>query len=244
MRKLTYAFVGAALAALVTGPAMAQNSKAGGTTSTLTVMSSGDSWIDVNGMETDIRTSQQTDLTLDVAMQCSLATDTHVKSKGGNKGSATAEAGVKVRVRIQELDKGVLVGDPWYAMPSADLPIGEEEIAPDSGVTYCSRSQTLEAVLQGQIDLVSCVDPDGNFDPELCLLTDEEIRLILSTLSVHAFNFFTYDLVSGDYRLTVEANPETGTDSDGTSGSVASAIALVGLGSMVVDEVRFGSIPN
>ncbi len=238
MKKLAYLLLGTSLAAFMAAPAMAQNSKAGGTTSTLTVMSSGDSWIDVNGMETDIRTSQQTDLTLDVAMQCSLATDTHVKSKGGNKGSATAEAGVKVRVRIQALDKGVLVGDPWYAMPSADIGAGT-----DSGVTYCSRSQTLEAVLQGQIDLASCVDPDGNFDPELCLLTDEEIRLILSTLSVHAFNFFTYDLASSDYRLTVEANPDTGT-SNITDGSEASATALVGLGSMVLDEVRFGSIPN
>ena len=242
MRKLTYAFVGAALAALVTGPAMAQNSKAGGATSTLTVLTEGNSWFDVNGMTTDIRTSQQTDLTLDVAMQCSLATDTNVKTQGGKKGSATAEAGIKVRVRIQELDKGVLVGDPWYAMPSADLPIGEEEVVDDSGVTYCSRSQTLEAVLQGQIDLAECVDPEGNFDPSLCTLTDEEIRLILSTLSVHAFNFFTYDLVSGDYQITVEANPETGTDS--TAGSDATATALVGLGSMVVDEVRFGAIPN
>ncbi len=240
-KKVSFTLGALALAALVTGPAMAQNSKAGGATSTLTVLSAGNSWFDVNGMETDIRTSQQTDLTLDVALQCSLATDTNVKSKGGNKGSATAEAGIKVRVRIQALDKGVLVGDPWYAMPSADLPIGEEEVADDSGVTYCSRSQTLEAVLQGQIDLETCV-VDGVFDPTACLLTDEEIRLILSTLSVHAFNFFTYDLASGDYRLTVEANPSTGTSS--TNGSEASATALIGLGSMVVDEVRFGSIPN
>ncbi len=243
MRKLTYAFVGAALAALVAGPAMAQNSKAGAATSTLTALTVGNSWFDVGGMTTDIRTSQQTDLTLDVAMQCSLATDTNVKTKGGAKGSATAEAGVRVRVRIQQLDKGVLVGEPWYAMPSADLGADPEDPeAPDSGVTYCYRSQTLEAVLQGQINLADCVDGEGNFDPSLCTLTDEEIRLILSTLSVHAFNFFTYDLVSGDYRLTVEANPETGTSS--TAGSDASAEALVGLGSMVVDEVRFGSIPN
>ena len=50
MRKFTYAFVGAALAAFVTGPAMAQNSKAGGATSTLTVLSKGNSFFDVNGM--------------------------------------------------------------------------------------------------------------------------------------------------------------------------------------------------
>ncbi len=237
-KKVSFTLGALALAALATGPAMAQNSKAGGATSTLTVLSKGNSWFDVNGMTTDIRTSQQTDLTLDVALQCSLATDTNVKTKGGAKGSATAEAGVKVRVRIQQLDKGELVGEPWWAMPSAD--IGADA---DSGVTYCYRSQTLEAVLQGQIDLASCVDPDdGSFNPDLCELTDEEIRLILSTLSVHAFNFFTYDLASGDYRLTVEANPDTGTSS--TAGSEANAEALVGLGSMVVDEVRFGGIPN
>ena len=168
MRKLGYAFVGAALAALVTGPAMAQNSKAGGTTSTLTVFTAGNSWFDVDGMTTDIRTSQQTDLTLDVALQCSLATDTNVKTKGGAKGSATAEAGVKVRVRIQELDKGDLIGDPWYAEPSSDILAVPD---PNSGVTYCYRSQTLEAVLQGQIDLESCV-VDGVFDPTACKLTD------------------------------------------------------------------------
>ncbi len=237
MKKLAYLLAGISLAAFMAVPALAQNSKAGGTTTTLTVMTAGNSWFDVNGMETDIRTSQQTDLTLDVAMQCSLATDTNVKTKGGAKGSATAEAGVKVRVRIQELDKGVLVGDPWWAEPSADILADA-----NSGVTYCYRSQTLEAVLQGQIDLASCVDPDGNFDPNLCTLTDEEVRLILSTLSVHAFNFFTLDLASGDYRITVEANPDTGTSS--TEGSEASATALIGLGSMVVDEVRFGAIPN
>jgi len=237
MKKLAYLLAGMSLAALMAAPAMAQNSKAGGTTTSLTVMTAGNSWFDVDGMTTDIRTSQQTDLTLDVALQCSLATDTNVKTKGGNKGTATAEAGVKVRVRIQALDKGELVGEPWYALPSADI-----GAVADSGVTYCFRSQTLEAVLQGQIDLESCV-VDGVFTPSACTLTDEEIRLILSTLSVHAFNFFTYDLASGDYRLTVQANPDTGT-SNITDGSEASATALVGLGSMVVDEVRFGNIPN
>lgn len=236
MKKLAYLLAGISLAAFMAVPALAQNSKAGGTTTDLTVMTAGNSWFDVSGMGTDIRVSQQTDLTLDVAMQCALATDTNVKTKGGAKASATAQAGVKVRVRIQALDKGELVGPAWYAEPSADL-----EADVDSGVTYCYRSQTLEAVLQGQIDLESCI-VEGVFTPSACELTDEEIRLILSTLSVHAFNFFTYNLASGDYRLTVEANPDTGTSS--TEGSEASATALIGLGSMVVDEVRFGSIPN
>ncbi len=156
--------------------------------------------------------------------------------------SCACGAGVKVRVRIQAIDDGEPVGDPWYAMPSADIGVDPNHPDyPDVGVTYCYRSQTLEAVLQGQINLADCV-VDGAFDPTTCTLTDEEIRLILSTLSTHAFNFFTYDLTSGDYRLQVEANPET--DMSSTAGSTAGAEALVGLGSMVVDEVKFGHIPN
>lgn len=239
MSKLTYAIVGAALAVAAASPAVAQNSKAAGAASTLTMYQEGNSYVDVNGMAMDIRVPQQEDLTFDVALQCSLATETDVKTSGGKRASATAEAGIKVRVRIEDLDGD---GNPIpstarYASPNAD--IGAD---PNTGVTYCRRSQTLEAVLQGQIDLASCVDAEGNFDPDACLLTDEEIKLVLSTLSAHAFNFFTYDLVSGNYRITVEANPDTGTSS--TDGSTASATALIGLGTIVVDEVRFGNIPN
>jgi hypothetical protein len=243
MSKLTYAVVGVALAMVAASPAVAQNSKTAGAASTLTYQqtsaSLSDGYMDVNGMSVDIRVPQQEDLTFDVALQCSLATDTDVKTSGGKKATATAEAGIKVRVRIEDLDGdgNVIPGTARYASPNADI-----GAAPNTGVTYCRRSQTLEALLQGQIDLASCVDAEGNFDPNLCTLTDEEIRLVLSTLSAHAFNFFTYDLASGDYRITVEADPDTGTSS--TDGSTASATALIGLGTIVVDEVRFGSVPN
>ena len=72
------------------------------------------------------------------------------------------------------------------------------------------------------------------------MLDTEEIQLVLRTLNAHAFNFFTYDLAAGDYRITVEANPDTSTTSQEGS---SNAIALVGLGSMVIDEVRFGNTP-
>lgn len=133
--------------------------------------------------------------------------------------------------------RNLSVSTAHYASPSAD--IGAES---NTGVTYCRRSQTLEVVLQGQIDLASCVYAEGNFDPDVCLLTDEEIKLVPCTLSAHPFNFVTCDLASGNYRGTVEANPDTGTSS--TAGSTASASALIGLGAIVLDEVRFGSDPN
>ncbi len=247
MRKLSYAAVGAVLVALAAGPAMAQNSKAAGAQASNLGYFAGASWGDIPNMSVDIRVPSQEDLIFDVALQCNLITDTTVKSKGGkDRDTSTAEAGVKVRVRIEHLDDGMVVGDPIYAEPSAD--IGSK--VGNSGVTYCNRKQELSAKLQGIIETLACfVDDDEDpetpsvFDPDAdgCLLTDEEIQLVLSTLSAHAFNFFTYNLTSGDYRVTVEANPTVSTS---TQQGNANAIALVGLGSMIIDEVRFGNVPN
>ncbi len=245
MRKLSYAIVGAALVALAAGPAMAQNSKTAGATTNLGYFA-GASWGDIPNMSVDIRVPSQEDLVFDIALQCNLITDTTVKTKGGNKDTSTAEAGVKVRVRIEHLDDGMVVGDPIYAEPSTDIGSTIE----NSGVTYCNRKQELSAKLQGIIENLACfVDDDADpetpsvFDPDAegCLLTDEEIQLVLSTLSAHAFNFFTENLTSGDYRVTVEANPTVSTS---TQQGNANAIALVGLGSMIIDEVRFGNVPN
>ena len=77
---------------------------------------------------------------------------------------------------------------------------------------------------------------------DLTAVDYEEIQLVLSTLSAHAFNFFVYDLDSGDYRVTVEANPDASAPVD-TDTSTSSASAFVGLGTVVVDEVRFGNVP-
>lgn len=245
--KLTYALFGVAFTALLAAPALAQNAKtAGAAAASQLGYFPGNSWIDVPGMSSDIRVPSQEDLVFDVALQCNLTTDTTVRSKGGNKDTSTAEAGVKVRVRIEALDGdgAVVPGTARYALPNADILQD-----PDSGVTYCYRRQELSATLQGILQNLACfVDDDSNpdtapvFDPDAngCLLDPEEIQLVLSTLSAHAFNFFTYDLTSGDYRVTVEANPDTNTTADQGS---SNAIALVGLGSMVIDEVRFGNVP-
>lgn len=242
MRNLAITTAGTVLAiGLVAAPALAQNAKIGTATADLTDLKQGASWVYVDGMTTDIRVPQQTNLSIDVALQCSLATDTTVRTKGGDKASANAQAGIKVRVEIQALDDGNPVGPKTYAYPNADVTADE-----NTGITYCQRSQTLEAILQGQIDLDSCTQ-SGSFVAGDCTLSDEEIRLVLSTLSAHAFNFFTPDLTSGDYRVRVEANPETSTeviegDIDAEP-SEALAAALIGQGSMVIDEVRFGSLP-
>ena len=247
MTKLIYAIASAVVATLVAVPAMAQNnSKSAGAAANNLGYFAGASWGDVPNMTADIRVPSKEDLVFDVALQCKLTTDTKVRTKGGNKDTSIASAGVKVRVRIEDLDgDGNVVPDTKrYAMPSADILQDDH-----SGVTYCYREQELSATLQGIIQNLACFsDHDDNpdtapvFDPDAdgCVLDAEEIQLVLRTLNAHAFNFFTYDLAAGDYRITVEANPDTSTTShEGSS----NAIALVGLGSMVIDEVRFGNTP-
>jgi hypothetical protein len=141
-----------------------------------------------------------------------------------------------VRAAVQEwLGEGSqgndILAEPFYALPNGR-----------DGVVYCARKQSLSATLQGIIENLLCfpesADGVATFDPDApgCELTDEEIQLVLETLNANAFDFTAMDLVSGDYKVTVEAEISTGTDSQKGG---AAARGMVGLGSMVVDEVRF-----
>ena len=76
----------------------------------------------------------------------------------------------------------------------------------------------------------------GGIVLDIDCLDFEEVELILDTLNANAFNFVAANLDSGVYRVTVEAEIMT---SGGTPSTDSEAKALVGLGSMVIDEVRF-----
>lgn len=229
------AIVTAATVVFAAGTAMAQNSKVGAAVTNLTKIEATTqtfSWDPV--LTVDVQVAQQTDLTLDLAVQCGLFTDTTVKSGGNVKDTSSAFAQVALRIAVQALDKdGNPVGPVDYADPNGQ-----------GGVVYCSRTQTLSARLQGILDIICTTDPvTGVTDCDLTVIDDEEIQLVLDTLSANAFNFVVTDLVSGDYRLIAEAEVTTNTDSQKGS---ANATGLVGMGSLVVDEVRFvkGSDPN
>ena len=239
MKGQLAAAMAAAISLMVLGAtqATAQNSKAGVATSGAILLESAsktNSWDPV--LATYIRVPQQEDLVFDVALQCGLYTDTTVRTSGGKKDTSSAEASVAVRVAVQawlgEDNRGNdILAEPFYALPNGR-----------DGVVYCARKQSLSATLQGIIENLLCFpeNADGvpSFDPDApgCELTDEEIQLVLETLNANAFNFTATDLVSGDYKVTVEA--EIVTDTDSQKGG-ASARGMVGLGSMVVDEVRF-----
>jgi len=233
MRTFTKVIAAAALiTAFQAAEATAQNAKAGVATSGAIMLEAASqtySWDPV--LSTRIRVPQQEDLVFDVTLQCGLYTDTLVKTSGGRKDTSTAEAGVAVRVAIQELNGDRPIGEPFYASPNEDR-----------GVVFCKRKQALSATLQGIIENLNCFpeNADGvpTFDPDApgCELTDEEIQLVLETLNANAFNFIATDLISGDYEVTVEAEITT---ASGSQNGSARALGMVGLGSMVVDEVRF-----
>lgn len=202
-------------------------------------------------LTTIIQVPQQKELSFDVALQSQLFTDTLVKSKGGVSDTSIAEAGIDVRVRLQRLNNdGTPNGDSFLAFPES--------------VTYNKRSQTLMAKFQGIFQQCELTDPptgeclqygsntclnvvptdtngDGAIDDypvtlDLACLDYEEVQLVLDTISANAFNFIAANLAQGEYAVTVEAQVTKSTSA--INGS-AEAKAVIGLGSMVVDEVRF-----
>ncbi len=107
-------------------------------------------WVPITDLSGTLHKAQWKDLVMDVSLECGLYTDTEVKSKGGNKDTSSAVAGVMVRVRVVNAD----TGEVHYMQPGIDS-------SANSGVTFCRRSQTLSAVFQGLL-----TDDEGN----LCLV--------------------------------------------------------------------------
>ena len=218
-------------------------------------------------LNTYIKVPQAKELVFDVALQCGLYTDTLVKSKGGDKDTSIATAGIDVHVKLERIigtnDEGQFIfAAPFYAYPGGA----------DSGVTYCKREQTLMAKFQGIFqtcetsvivtdpyteELVEeCIDygedtclivtgsdtNDDGVDDSYVTTVDEEcldyeeVQLILNTVNANAFNFVSPNLDQGEYKVTVEAQI---TSSISVENGGAEAKGLIGLGSMVVDEVRF-----
>jgi len=93
----------------------------------------------------------------------------------------------------------------------------------DTGVIYNQRLQVLSAKLAGMLNLTT-----GIVDPE-------EISLILDTLSVNSFNFIVPDVTSGEHTVIVYAKAYTTVSNQQGS---AGARALIGLGSVTIEEVR------
>ncbi len=204
------------------------SSKSAVAVSDLNGMSNTNSWETI--LTSQIKVPEWKDLAFDVSLECGLSTRTRAKSKGGNVDSSTAEASVKVRVKVTHEDDTIT-----YAAPA-----GKE------GVVFCRRTQTLTAKFQGLIE--GCIDEEGHININDACLEPEEVELILDTMNANAFNFLVPNVDSGIHTVEVQAEIDTCTGNrDAETGACivgeadADAIATIGLGSMVVEEIRMAN---
>jgi len=189
-------------------------------------------WVTVQ--RTYIKTPNAKDLVMNVAMQTALVTFTQVKSKGGDKDASKAQASVQVRVVIYDVDNSTLQVIPTshrYAYPSSDNGVND-----GSGVTYNSRTQVLSATFQGIIE--RCI-VDGTILINDDCLDPEEVSLLLETLSANSFNFIAANEGPGIKQIDVQAKAMANTAMFGTEQGSAKGEAYVGLGSMLIETVRF-----
>lgn len=169
-----------------------------------------------NVMTTQIKTSNPADLFISPSLITGIYTSTTVTGNNtGSKSSATAQGGVQVRILVD--------GVPGTAFPDST----------GDGVTFDQRIQTLSANL-GNI-FTSCFAAGGTTGTG-CVLTPEQISLVLQTTSAHSFNFIALNVGAGTHTVTVQAQLDV--SATGTNGGLASASALYGLGSLTVDSVR------
>jgi len=212
--------IGLAVALVVTAAvgALASNSQPA---SKATAKMGDIAWLDTsNGwtriLTQNIKTPNGKELFIDVSLQCGIYTNTSVKSKNMQKDLAKAVGTISVRVSVVNTATDDLVAWAWPG---------------DDGVVFAMRSQTLWAVLQGQVAL------DEN-DDGIVIVAEEEIGLVLDTMDAHSFNFVVPDLPSGDHTVVVWAMLEVDTELGGTALGSAAADAAIGYGSVTIELVR------
>ena len=229
MKNLMIGLVAASV--MLAGPALAQSAKFAATydDSRFSVVSVIDSDTQPNDCNFNdgytfatIKVPQDKELLVGVSAEVLLVTDTSIKGKDGGTARALAYAGAEVTVGACPVDGG------------------DCQIAAPGSVVLADRFQILEGTLGGV--LTNCTDSNGDGDIDLsdCELTDEEISLVIDTLSSHHFNFVLEDMDQGDYNIvalfgTAACNEIS---SDGDAEAFAFAVAAIGKSMVTVQQVR------
>ncbi len=211
------------LLCLFTTPLLAQSAKATAKVGAINVLDSVKSpeapkvgvWRAI--LKNQLKTPNAKDLFINVSMEVGLLTDTTVKSKLGVSDTSMADAGVEVRVLI----------DGNEALPGT--------------VVFGRRTQTLTAVFQGLIAGCMTADPltGGVIIDEDCV-EPESLQLILKTMNANSFGFIQQDLKAGMHQIEVQARINLAASAQA---GAANALALIGKGSMTVEEVRLVKSP-
>ena len=158
------------------------------------------------------------DLIIGLTYETMLMTDTTVKSQGGNKSSAIADAEIEMYVTV------------------------DGNVAAPGVITFDKRTQELWAKLGGVINCTD-VNGDGIVSFDECTFTDEEIGLILTTKAAHGFNFLSYNIGSGSHEIKAYARLSID-DTQVLNGGEANASASLGKGTLSVWEVHGSMATN
>jgi hypothetical protein len=206
IKQFVFALVGICLLFFVTGPAMAgpPSAKFAATWTTEPGLESmvviNDTSIDTILVDSNtgytlatIKVPQHKELLIGVSAEIGLVTDTIVKGKKGGAATAIADGEAYVTVFAVPRDGGSSV-----------------EAAPGQ-IMLSKRVQELDATLGGVIQScqVACgVDEttgkivcDDIIIAVDCVVTDEEIGLLLNTTAAHHFNFLLPDMNQGVYDI-------------------------------------------
>ncbi|NNC36691.1 MAG: hypothetical protein HKO02_04480 [Hyphomonadaceae bacterium] len=177
-----------------------------------------------------IKMPSQKELLIQISAQIAIDTETSVKGKNGGGGSATAAGSAVVEVAVCDAAGNCTVAEP-------------------GAITFAAREQELSATLGGVIESCTDGDLDGTIVIEDdCIVTDEEIALLLKTTAAHHYNFIAPNLSAGTYTVEAKfsANTSASTldtgDKDDTN--FADASIVVGPIVTVVEEVRATNNPD
>jgi len=243
MNKLAY---GLLLASVATVPAWAASSKFAAISSSNMLLTTAPEMFDAATVSLDsgpllnsvIRTANKKDLLIGVSLEVGIYTDTQVKGKNGEWAEADAKGGVKVTVLV-------------------------DGVAAEPGVvTFSERYQELSATLGGVIescDVTTTPAVDENGEPILdenglpvyegtidisedCVVTDEDIKLVMETTAAHHFNFIMPDLEPGDH--TIEVMTTIAGENNATEGSTSKGYAWIGKGALTIQEVQAVNIKD
>ncbi len=222
-------FVAITTAGVLTGGLFGQSAKSAVQVSNVTLLpytGTNTSWS--NLLTTNIQTSSQKDLLLGVSLETGLFTKTTAKARTGTDSStAMAKAGIEIRVCVSGLTAAS------GAIDCAGL--AGYKMAQPGEVTYDKRFQELTVTLENALAACRDLNGDGTIDVATeCL--GVEVSLLLETLAAHHFTFALDDVGQGVHNVKVQARINI--DSAATGIATGEAKAMIGKGTVTVEEVR------
>ena len=140
-------------------------------------------------------------------------TETKTKGRNGDTNLSVAEGSVEVCLEVS----------------------GDYEALAPGCVVFEMRRQTLETKLSGVLD---CPTGDTTDVDDFCtIVDDEEVNLLLETMSANHFNFVVKNVGPGEHIVTATITGATDTSCFSTGEDCRAEVA-VGPGSITVEEVR------